>query len=121
MSDGIAPAYVVTEGDYEALTALLMAHAPGMPYGNAEAIALAVVMNDAIPQRWATVTADVLHVRTYPATERNGEAVAIAYKLTKGARVQIWKMRDDGWYCVTSRQDNRTIGGWVAAEFLTEV
>lgn len=113
---------MASETEYTTLAALLMASAPGMPYANAETIALAVVMDDAIPQRWATVNAaEGLNVRTWPGTERNGEAVPVSYKIQNGQRVQIWQVRDDGWYAVTATVDNRTIGGWVAAEFLTEV
>lgn len=107
--------------DYEALAALIMAHIPGVPYANAETIALGVVMEDAIPQRWQQVTESGLRVRTYPATERNGEAVPVVTQLDAGQRVRIWKMRDDGWMAITTTIDRRTIGGWVAAEYLTEV
>lgn len=107
--------------DHETLAALLMAYAPGMPYGNAEVIALAAVMDDAIPPRWAEVTANALNVRTYPATERDGAQVTIVHSLPLGERVRVWMVRADGWWCVTAQKaDGKITGGWVAAEFLTE-
>lgn len=108
----------VARADYEALAALLMASAPGMPYANAEAIALGVVMEDAIPQRWATVKEAGLRLRVYPGTERNGEAVAVVTQLDAGTRCRIWRIRDDGWTAITLTLNRKTMGGWVASEFL---
>ncbi len=107
--------------DYETIAALLMAYAPGMPYANAEVIALAVVMDDAIPARWAAVKSGPLNVRAYPAIERDGRPVAVVASLPEGQRLRVWNVREDGWLCVTYRVKNVTGGGWVAGEFLNEV
>lgn len=88
-----------------------------MPYENASEIALNVVMDDAIPMRWAEVIGDGLNLRTYPAVTRNGTDVPVVLQLSQGQRLRVWSIRDDGWLGVTVVKDAKTYGGWVSSTY----
>lgn len=105
----------------EALAARLAIIILGLPYANAYAAAVEGLAGiDAPVGLGLTRTpGSVLNVRTYPGTERNGEAVPIAARLANGTAISIWQRRPDGWAFITFTPPNgQPGGGWVSSQFV---
>lgn len=109
------------QDNVEALAARLAIIVLGLPYANAYAAAMEALAGiDAGPAVGVTRTpGSALHVRTYPGTERNGEAVAIAATLANATGVIVWQRRPDGWAFVTfNPPGGEAGGGWVSTDYI---